>query len=431
MLPAISAILPLFKDYANSAAMIKHCMTVVHSAVQKLNTSQVPVIAMDQPLFALAKQIQWQWPNSYGEDQFVIMMGGLHIEMAALRMLGHWLDGSGWINLLVQSGVTTAGVAESFIHASHVKRTRYAHTVTAAALYECMLNSYTAYCENLDNDTSDTVVIPKSFDEWRSESSESSIQFRFWNTVLELELLVLSFVRSLREADFTLYVVTLQGLLPWFFALDQTNYARWLSVHIRDMLLLPKSHPYIYNKFECGFFTVAKSSRKFSSMSIDQAHEQLNALIKGDGGAVGLMSVDASLHRWTIAGPEIVRILKEFEESSLNASIDDHNSLHHEKRRSFQKRFMADVSQLLQVLSDDNPFTAVDSNDLVDLCSRILADPSVSDSVKMARQIGQEQMNNFINERLKGPVAISTPLTRNKLHMFTFKPLSKKKDSKS
>jgi len=70
------------------------------------------------------------------------MMGGLHIEMAALRMLGHWLDGSGWVHYLVQSGVATSGVVESFLHASHVKRTRYAHTVTAAALYLCMQRVY-------------------------------------------------------------------------------------------------------------------------------------------------------------------------------------------------------------------------------------------------------------------------------------------------
>ena len=43
---------------------------------------------MDQPLFALAKQIQWEFPDLYGEDKYVVMMGGLHIEMAALKSLG-------------------------------------------------------------------------------------------------------------------------------------------------------------------------------------------------------------------------------------------------------------------------------------------------------------------------------------------------------
>ena len=51
-----------------------------------LNPGQVPVLVADQPLFAFAKQIQWTWPATYGEDQFVIMFGGLHNEMAILKV---------------------------------------------------------------------------------------------------------------------------------------------------------------------------------------------------------------------------------------------------------------------------------------------------------------------------------------------------------
>jgi len=52
--------------------------------------------------------------------------------MAALKAIGHWLDGSGWCDALVQAGVTTQGVAESLpaLSATFVKCAR----VTAAAL---------------------------------------------------------------------------------------------------------------------------------------------------------------------------------------------------------------------------------------------------------------------------------------------------------
>ena len=83
---AIIALLPLFLDSAHSVAMIKHSMTIVKAAVQHLNPGQVPVLTADQPLFALAKEIQWTWPSTLGEDHFVIMFGGLHIEMAMLKV---------------------------------------------------------------------------------------------------------------------------------------------------------------------------------------------------------------------------------------------------------------------------------------------------------------------------------------------------------
>ena len=68
-------------------------MNAVKKAVTVVNPAQVPVIACDQPLFKIAKQIQWMWPKEYGEESFVIMLSDLHIKMALLKALGDLLDG--------------------------------------------------------------------------------------------------------------------------------------------------------------------------------------------------------------------------------------------------------------------------------------------------------------------------------------------------
>ena len=94
----------------------------------------------------------------YGKDPFVVMFSGLHIEMAALRTLGDWLQGSCWVEALVQAAITTAGTADSFLCAAHVVRTRRAHQVTAAAL--CILQ-YWAY----NNRDTYTKYEPLGFDE--------------------------------------------------------------------------------------------------------------------------------------------------------------------------------------------------------------------------------------------------------------------------
>ena len=69
----INGLLPLFLETAHSVAMIKHSMIIVKEAVQHLNPVQVPVLVTDQPLFALAKQIQWTWPDTLGENHFIIL----------------------------------------------------------------------------------------------------------------------------------------------------------------------------------------------------------------------------------------------------------------------------------------------------------------------------------------------------------------------
>ena len=130
----VSSLLPLFQEEAHSAAMIRHAIGVVSQSVRFLNPGQVPILVCDQPLYAIAKKIQWNWPSTYGEKELVVMFGGLHIELAALKAIGNWLEDSGWTNALVQAEVTTPGTADSFLKATHVSRTRHAHQVTAAAL---------------------------------------------------------------------------------------------------------------------------------------------------------------------------------------------------------------------------------------------------------------------------------------------------------
>ena len=115
--PAINALLPLFLENAHSVAMRQHSMDIVKDVVHHLNPGQVPALAADQPLFAQAKEIQWTWPTTYGEDNLIIMFGGLHIEMAMLKLLGDWLENSGWTNALVQADIASSGVGDSFINA--------------------------------------------------------------------------------------------------------------------------------------------------------------------------------------------------------------------------------------------------------------------------------------------------------------------------
>jgi hypothetical protein len=154
------------------------------------------------------------------------------------------------------------------------------------------------------------------FEVWYDQRKQSCPQFQFWAITLELEVCIAVYVRSLREANFAMYLDALSELVPWFCALDHTNYARWIPVHLRDMAELPEKHPEISRKFNAGHFTVQKSKRVFSSIPLDQAHEQNNACVKGDGGAVGLTEDPSALRRWMVAGPEVARVIGEFEQGT-------------------------------------------------------------------------------------------------------------------
>ena len=90
-------------------------MDKVRDTVAFLNPGQVPVVTADQPIYALAKQIQWHWPEDYCEEKFIFIFGGLHIEMAALRSIGTLLHDSGWVSAITEAGIASAGTADSFL----------------------------------------------------------------------------------------------------------------------------------------------------------------------------------------------------------------------------------------------------------------------------------------------------------------------------
>ena len=85
--PAINALLPLFLDSARSVAMIKHSMEIVRAAVQHLNpVKSLFLLWINHCMHLPSKFSQWTWLTSLGEDHFVLMLGGLHIEMDILKV---------------------------------------------------------------------------------------------------------------------------------------------------------------------------------------------------------------------------------------------------------------------------------------------------------------------------------------------------------
>ncbi|KAL9960065.1 hypothetical protein ACROYT_G033467 [Oculina patagonica] len=50
------------------------------------------------------------------------MLGGLHIEQAALKAFGTWLAGSGWVEVLSQAKITTAGKERNRFSTVHILR---------------------------------------------------------------------------------------------------------------------------------------------------------------------------------------------------------------------------------------------------------------------------------------------------------------------
>ena len=131
---------------------------------------------------------------------------------------------------------------------------------------------------------------------WTSVTTAGAI-FLYWSITLRLEKLLLLFLKAQRGANFDLYVATLGRRAGWFFTMYHYHYARWLSVHVRDLMQISVLCPSAYTELSNGKFVTHKTANVFSALAHDQVHEQLKAVLKGDRGIVGITKADKALRR--------------------------------------------------------------------------------------------------------------------------------------
>ena len=142
--PVVSiGLMPLLLENAHATALLRRVMNVVNESWEHLNPNQTPVLTMDQPLSAIAKEIQWLWPDSFTKNKYLIMIGGggggLHVEMAGRVVEWFWVakcNHNCWNS-----------VAKSFVKASYLSRTKHAHPVTAEALHILQQSAILSYVE--------------------------------------------------------------------------------------------------------------------------------------------------------------------------------------------------------------------------------------------------------------------------------------------
>ena len=156
------------------------------------------------------------------------------------------------------------------------------------------------------------------------------------------------------------------------------------------MMALFHLHPDIHREFVKGHFTVKKTSHDFSNLAIDQAHEQYNAVVKDDDGAVGLTECPAALQRWMFSGPEMTRVINDFE-ISVDSALCTSDMRHHEQRPGVQKIFLQDVTSLKATIDEySNPFLET-SGDLLVLDTRDIVEKYVIDNLYRIEALGCQQ----------------------------------------
>ena len=396
----INSIMPMLSDKVSTLKMQCHCMDMNIQIVNGLNPGQTPVDACDCPVYALTKEAQIRFPLKY--KNYLSFLGQLHVEHCLLIIHGKLITGSGLPERLKSLSLSTIGTGD-VVDASHIKRARYCLQVCLCALYKKLKDATIASGSSL------------SPLEWLTERSAQSQMCFYFRMVIQLQMEILIFVRSTREGNFKLNVEVMRSLLSWCFAFDRYYYARWLAVHVFDLLCLKSQNPNLFKILNDRGFCFSKTRNTFSSMPFDQIHEQNNKSIKGNGGATNYFNKqdESSLLRWETCGPEVARILSEFEKCLSRKNISDESSSlkHHEDNEMFRESFVKDVTYLYDnVLC--NPF---ELDKLTSISNTSITFPeSVFKEVQNVEISGKVQADKFICDRLiHGKIPLNEKIAKN------------------
>ena len=286
------------------------------------------VITFDLAIYSKAKEIQWRFPDEF--SVVVVRMGGFHIALNFLSLLGKKFGDSGFDDLLVESGVCAAGSTSALMKGKSYNRGIRAHKLCLEVFFRLMWNAFVAWYKSRDKKIPEVPLLSKIadcvrtvengkdyaresvrkieadltelmslFGVFKSENRARSKLFAFWDEYVSMVTSLLQFLKAERTGNWKLHLSSVAAMLPHFFAMNRQNYARYLPVYIADMQQLELTHPDVNNEFAAGNHTISHSGQPFLQVSTDIALEQsINADSKSSGGVIGISQIPSALERW-------------------------------------------------------------------------------------------------------------------------------------
>ena len=286
--------------------------------------------------------------ESYIEDIFVFL-GPLHLEKVALTCLGDLIKGTGIEDVLGAAGLSSVGIKVAMCDVNHIIKARYAAQIISLVLQAHLEDAFDVFTDgNL------------SMPDWIKEMAGTSTTFKYYYGILEHIKHINVFIRSLREADFLMFISFLEKLCPLLFALDHYQYSRWLPVLIHDLKLLKIKDPKLFGNFMKGFFVAKKTSTQYSKIGFDQVLEQFNEKIKSSSGITDLLNKeDKEFMR------KVEHVLPEIQDYLERVETNDQKVIKHkEEMDSFIKKIISDCLKVYKAISS-NPFSLTQPKRLI------------------------------------------------------------------
>jgi hypothetical protein len=405
-------------EFDTLKTVVERCLEVSSHLGQEYT-----VLSVDQALYC--KLMELKWCNPEYKKRLIPRLGGLHISMNFLKVIGEHMRGSGLAEAWVEAGLMGQNTIEAALAGKKFNKAMRARKMTCQALWRLLGPNLLDYVKEADehlhiqiskaaSDLADveilvTLLTNPTFSSLMSDflerRKEDNVNFSFWWGYLEMVAILLMFTRAQRDGLWDLHIHSFTCMLPFCLRYDHINYGRWGPVYLAEMRNLPES---VLEEFKKGNFVVKRSARKFNQVDPDQAQEWLNGTGKRGGGIVGITKTNTALNRWALSYNLRAHIAADTREM-LQIYPKDLLS-HNESKPARQQRDNADENVLLSILERFHVF-APDTHHaaLQNIATKDVASEEIQTSLLNARVMGQKQLDEFVEDRLVGDAETSVP----------------------
>ena len=215
---------------------------------------------------------------------------------------------------------------------------------------------------------------------------------------MDIVSILLQFIRAQRDGIWDLHLHSFSQMLPFFNRYDHLNYARWGPVYLAKMHQLPES---ILSEFQRANFVVKRSSGKFKKVDPDQAMEWINGTGKRGVGIIGITKTSSALCRWALSYN--LRSHVASSTLALYNNCPSRSSVHKEATKSRQKRDNDDEMAVLSAFQNFGLFASASPVSLQNIATKDLATEAIQNSLLCAQQLGQEEVDTFVEKRMIVP----------------------------
>ena len=222
------------------------------------------VLVFDQAIYSKVQQIRWTDDDLFG--RFVVRLGDFHTTMSFLSVIGKRFVDSGLKDVFIESRIVTEGSLTGVMNGHQYNQSIQAHKITLDALmrlrFEAFLDTLNDYDETAalkvigdmyySFPSSDFIILTNgsefsglltTYNDFISRMRRTLPTFDHWSTYIDMVQTLLLFIQATRESNWELHLAALRKMLPWYFAYDRPNYARYGTVYYVEMCALPYTHP--------------------------------------------------------------------------------------------------------------------------------------------------------------------------------------------